>query len=234
MAEVYAEEGAELNVYSIEETNARTTRFSTIYVEQQANSRFSYDGIALTCGQSRNRLDVRLRGEGATAEMYGAVIADSEQRADNNIVVEHLAPKCTSDMLYKYVLGGHSTGAFAGKVYVAPGAQQTASEQTNANLCASPTARAYSQPMLEIYADDVKCNHGSTIGKLDEGALFYMRQRGIPEAEARLLLQHAFVNEVLRHVDIEHLHDRLSHLVEMRFRGELGSQCHGCRGCGKK
>lgn len=234
VAEVYAEEDAELNVYSIEETNARTTRFSTIYVEQQANSRFSYDGIALTCGQSRNRLDVRLRGEGATAEMYGAVIADSEQRADNNIVVEHLAPKCTSDMLYKYVLGGHSTGAFAGKVYVAPGAQQTASEQTNANLCASPTARAYSQPMLEIYADDVKCNHGSTIGKLDEGALFYMRQRGIPEAEARLLLQHAFVNEVLRHVDIEHLHDRLSHLVEMRFRGELGSQCHGCRGCGKK
>lgn len=80
-------------------------------MEQQANSRFSYDGIALTCGQSRNRLDVRLRGEGATAEMYGAVIADSEQRADNNIVVEHLAPKCTSDMLYKYVLGGHSTGA---------------------------------------------------------------------------------------------------------------------------
>ena len=88
--------------------------------------------------------------------------------------------------------------------------------------------------MLEIYADDVKCNHGSTIGKLDEGALFYMRQRGISEAEARLMLQHAFINDVLRHVDIEHLHDRLSHLVELRFRKELGQGCHGCKGCAKK
>lgn len=135
-------------------------------------------------------------------------------------------------MLYKYVLNEHSVGAFAGKVYVAPGAQQTASQQTNANLCVSPTARAFSQPMLEIYADDVKCNHGSSIGKLDETALFYMRQRGIPEVEARLLLQHAFINDVLRHVEIPHLHDRLSQLVELRFRGEL-SKCKGCHGCVK-
>lgn len=232
--EAYAEEGAQVNIYSIEETNDNTTRFSTLYVEQEAKSRISYDGIVLTCGKSRNRLDVRLRGEEARAELYGAVIADGEQRVDNNILVEHLSPKCTSDMLYKYVLDGQSNGAFAGKVYVAPGAQQTASEQTNANICVTPTARAFSQPMLEIYADDVKCNHGSTIGKLDEGALFYMRQRGIPEDEARLLLQHAFINDVLRHVDIEHLHDRLSHLVELRFRKELGQHCHSCMGCAKK
>ena len=232
--EAYAEEGAQVNIYSIEETNDNTTRFSTLYVEQEAKSRISYDGIVLTCGKSRNRLDVRLRGEEARAELYGAVIADGEQRVDNNILVEHLSPKCTSDMLYKYVLDGQSNGAFAGKVYVAPGAQQTASEQTNANICVTPTARVFSQPMLEIYADDVKCNHGSTIGKLDEGALFYMRQRGIPEDEARLLLQHAFINDVLRHVDIEHLHDRLSHLVELRFRNELGQHCHSCMGCAKK
>lgn len=232
--EAYAEEGAQVNIYSIEETNDNTTRFSTLYVEQEAKSRISYDGIVLTCGKSRNRLDVRLRGEEARVELYGAVIADGEQRVDNNILVEHLSPKCTSDMLYKYVLDGQSNGAFAGKVYVAPGAQQTASEQTNANICVTPTARAFSQPMLEIYADDVRCNHGSTIGKLDEGALFYMRQRGIPEDEARLLLQHAFINDVLRHVDIEHLHDRLSHLVELRFRNELGQHCHSCMGCAKK
>lgn len=232
--EAYAEEGAQVNIYSIEETNDNTTRFSTLYVEQEAKSRISYDGIVLTCGKSRNRLDVRLRGEEARTELYGAVIADGEQRVDNNILVEHLSPKCTSDMLYKYVLDGQSNGAFAGKVYVAPGAQQTASEQTNANICVTPTARAFSQPMLEIYADDVKCNHGSTIGKLDEGALFYMRQRGIPEDEARLLLQHAFINDVLRHVDIEHLHDRLSHFVELRFRNELGQHCHSCMGCAKK
>lgn len=232
VVEVFAERNAEVNIYSVEETTALNTRYSTIYAEQAEGSRVNYDGVALTCGTSRNRLDVRLRGEGARTELYGAVIADGEQRVDNNILVEHLSPKCTSDMLYKYVLDNHSVGAFAGKVYVAPGAQQTASEQTNANLCAAPTARAFSQPMLEIYADDVKCNHGSTIGKLDETALFYMRQRGIPENEARLLLQHAFVNEVLRHVQIEHLQERLSHLVEKRFRGELG-KCRTCKGCTK-
>ncbi len=230
--EAYVGADAQLNLYSIEETNAQTTRFSTLYAEQQRGSRLSYDGVTLTCGHSRNRLDIRLLGEGAKTELYGAVVADKEQRVDNNIIVEHLSPRCESDMLYKYVLNDQSVGAFAGKVYVAPGAQQTASEQTNANLCVSPSARALSQPMLEIYADDVKCNHGSSIGKLDETALFYMRQRGIPEAEARLLLQHAFINDVLRHVEIPLLHDRLSQLVELRFRGELG-RCQGCVGCKK-
>lgn len=179
---------------------------------------------------ARNRVDVRLTGEGATTEICGAVVADKEQRVDNNILVEHLAPGCTSDMLYKYVLNDQSVGAFAGKVYVAEGAQKSLSQQTNANLCASPAARAFSQPMLEIYADDVKCNHGSTIGKLDEAALFYMQQRGIPLAEARLLLQHAFINDVLQRVEIEHLRERLAHLVDLRFRGELG-KCKGCAMC---
>lgn len=230
VAEVYAGEEAEVELYSLEETSPRNECFSTFYVEQAARSRVSYDCVTLTCGHSRNRLDVRLRGEGASVELCGAVIADASQRVDHNVLVEHLAPKCQSDMLYKYVLDGHSTGAFAGKVYVASGAQQTLSRQTNANICAAPTARAYSQPMLEIYADDVKCNHGSTVGKLDEAALFYMRQRGIPEIEARLLLQHAFVNDVLRHVGIEALYERLSRLVELRFRGEL-EHCRGCRVC---
>lgn len=230
VVEVFAGEDSKVNLYSIEETNKNNTRFSTVYVEQSARSHVNYDGITLTCGHTRNRLDVRLRGEEANTELYGAVIADAEQRVDNNILVEHLSPKCTSDMLYKYVLDDKSVAAFAGKVYVAPGAQKTSSEQTNANICASPEARVYSQPMLEIYADDVKCNHGSTVGKLDENALLYMRQRGIPEAEARLLLQHAFVNEVLRHVQIEHLYDRLYNLVDLRFRGEL-NKCRSCKMC---
>lgn len=230
--EAYAEEGARLNLYSIEESHDKTTRFSTLYAEQKAGSHIGYDCVTLTCGQTRNRIDLRLKGRGASAEMYGAVIADKQQRVDNNLMVEHLTEGCTSDMLYKYVLDGNSVGAFAGKVYVAPGAQKTSAHQSNANLCVSPDARIFSQPMLEIYADDVKCNHGSSTGKMDDAALFYMLQRGIPLKEARLLLQHAFVNEVLRHVEVEHLHDRLSRLVEMRFRGEL-RPCKGCRGCAK-
>ena len=157
-------------------------------------------------------------------------MTDAEEKVDNYLLVDHAVPQCTSEMLYKYVINGKSTAAFTGKVLVREGAQKSLSEQINANLLASPEARVLTQPMLEIYADDVKCNHGSSIGKMDENALFYMRQRGIAEQEARLLLQQAFVNEVLNHVKMEQLRDRLTHLVEMRFRGEL-SPCQGCKMC---
>ena len=230
VTEAYAGRGASIHLYGIEETGERYTRFHNLYTEQQADSHVTATTVTLTCGTSRCRIDARLLGPGANASLQGAVIADAQQHVDCNALVEHMAPDCQSNMLYKYVLAGHSLGAFAGKVYVAPGAQRTAAQQTHANLCADATARALSQPMLEIYADDVKCNHGSTIGKMDEAALLYMRQRGIPEAEARLLLQHAFVNEVLERVHIPHLRERLQHLVEMRFRGELSS-CRGCRLC---
>ncbi len=228
--EAFIEEDAAVNIYSIEETAENHARFCNLYVEQEANSHVTFNGVSLTCGQTRNGMDFRLLGEGADVVANGAVIADRNQYVDNNILIEHVAPKCSSDLLYKCVLNGNSTSAFAGYVLVRPDAQQTNSQQTNANICISPTAHAYSQPMLEIYADDVKCSHGSTIGKLDETALFYMQQRGIPEEEARLLLQHAFINDVLRRVSIEHLRDRLSHLVDSRFRGQL-TPCRDCRMC---
>ena len=230
VVEVFADEMAEIDIFSIEETGERCVRFCNLFAEQQAGSRLTHNGVVLTCGLTRNTMTFRLIGPESRVAANGAVVADGTQHADNNILVDHAAPHCQSDLLYKCVLDGESTGAFAGKVLVRPGAQQTASEQVNANLCASPRARAYSQPMLEIYADDVKCNHGSTIGKLDETALFYMRQRGIPEAEARLVLQHAFINDVIRRISIEHLRERLSHLVELRFRGEL-AKCRSCRMC---
>ena len=230
VVEVFADEMADVSLYNIEETADEIVRFSNIYAELQKQSRVSCNGVMLTCGTSRNTMDFRLLGEGASVVANGAVVADGTQRVDNNILVDHQAAGCTSDLLYKYVLDGESVGAYAGKVLVRPGAQKTASEQVNANICATPKAHAYTQPMLEIYADDVKCNHGSSIGKLDETALFYMRQRGIPEAEARILLQHAFINDVLRRVEIEHLRERLSHLVELRFRGEL-QKCRDCSLC---
>ena len=131
-------------------------------------------------------------------------------------------------MLYKYVLDGESEAAFAGKVLVRPGAQQTLSQQTSANICISPTAKVHSQPMLEIYADDVKCAHGSTVGQLNDAALFYMRQRGISQKEAKLLLEFAFINEVIDQMNLAPLRDRLHHLVEKRFRGEF-DKCEGCK-----
>lgn len=232
VTEIFTAPRAEVNLYTLEETHAHNTRFSNIYVEQEAESRVSINAIALLTGISRTMVNARLLGRGADCQTTGTVIADGEQRVDNSVLIDHVAEACTSDMLYKYVLDGESEAAFAGKVLVRPGAQHTLSQQTSANICISPTAKVHSQPMLEIYADDVKCNHGSTIGKLDEGALLYLRQRGIPEKEARLLLQHAFINDVLQRVHLSPLRERLSYLVEQRFRGELchcQSSCQGCK-----
>lgn len=230
VVEAYVGRGARLDLCTVEETNPRVTRFDNLYVEQQAGSRVACHTVNLSGGLTRSRADFRLLGPDAAVVADGAVVAAGRQYVDHNLLVEHAAPRCTSDLLFKYVLDGSAVGAFAGRVLVQPGAQQTVSQQTSANLCASPSARAYAQPMLEIYADDVKCNHGATVGKLDESALFYMRQRGIPEAEARLLLQHAFINDVLLRVSPEVLRDRLSQLVENRFRG-IASRCHACSLC---
>ena len=149
---------------------------------------------------------------------------------DNMTFVDHRVSDCTSNELFKYVLDDNASGAFAGKVLVRHGAQHTESQQTNRNICLTRQARMFTQPQLEIYADDVKCSHGATVGQLDEKAMFYMRQRGIPEKEARMMLMQAFVGEVIGHIALEPLRDRLNRLVEKRFRGEL-SQCEGCRAC---
>ena len=186
--------------------------------------------ITLHNGITRNRADVSLVGEGAECVLNGCVIADKHQTVDNNTLIVHQAAHCSSNQLYKYVLNDQATGAFAGKVLVSPGAQKTVSAMTNQNLCATREARMYTQPMLEIYADDVKCSHGSTVGQLNDAALFYMQQRGISRQEALLLLQTAFVNEVIDKMQLGPLRDRLHYLVDKRFRGEL-SKCEGCRLC---
>ena len=156
--------------------------------------------------------------------------ADKNEHVDNNTMIDHAVPNCTSNELFKYVLDDQAVGAFAGLVLERPDAQHTNSQQTNRNLCATRDARMYTQPQLEIYADDVKCSHGATVGQLDEGALFYMRARGISEKEARLLLMFAFVNEVIDTIRLDALKDRLHLLVEKRFRGEL-NKCQGCAIC---
>ncbi|MCF0120988.1 MAG: SufD family Fe-S cluster assembly protein, partial [Oscillospiraceae bacterium] len=149
---------------------------------------------------------------------------------DNNTLIDHAVSHCTSHQTYKYVLDDESTGAFAGKILVRKDAQKTVSEETNRNLCCTKKARMSAQPMLEIYADDVKCSHGSTVGQLNDSALFYMRQRGIPEREAKTLLQQAFAYEVIDQITLEPLRNRLHYLIEKRFRGEL-SKCEGCKLC---
>lgn len=228
--EVFVGRGASFELYELEESSEHTHRLSNLYIHQEADSRVQASGITLMGGTTRNTTRVSLAGRGAHISLTGMAIADKQQHVDNHTFIDHAVSDCTSHELYKYVLDDEATGAFAGKVLVREGAQHTDSQQTNRNLCLTRQARMYTQPQLEIYADDVKCSHGATVGQLNEDALFYMQQRGISHAEARQLLMRAFVGEVIDEIALEALRDRLHHLVEKRFRGELG-KCGECNAC---
>lgn len=228
--EAYVGENASLDLYCLEETHDKNTRVSNVYISQEANSRVNHNVLTLQNGITRNKLDLVFKGEGAECWCNGCVIADKSQHVDNNTLIDHQVPHCNSHELYKYVLDDKATGAFAGRVLVRHGAQKTESDERNQNLVMTKQARMYTQPMLEIYADDVKCSHGSTVGQLNDAALFYMQQRGIDEHEAKLLLEFAFIDEVVDQIKLEPLRDRLHQLVEKRFRGELG-RCSNCRIC---
>ncbi|WP_321520179.1 Fe-S cluster assembly protein SufD [uncultured Bacteroides sp.] len=228
--EVFAGPNTVFDMYELEETHVASTRISNCYVRQEAGSNVLLNGMTLHNGTTRNRTHVLLAGEHAEITLCGMAIADKNQQVDNHTFIDHAVSNCTSNELFKYVLDDEARGAFAGKVLVRKDAQKTFSQQTNRNLCVTKEARMYTQPQLEIYADDVKCGHGATVGQLDEGALFYMQARGISQREARLLLMFAFVNEVVDNIRIDVLKERLHLLIEKRFRGEL-SKCVGCAGC---
>ena len=228
--EVICRDNAHLDMYEIEETTPLCSRFSNVYIREGRDCSVKHNSITLFNGQTRNLCDVYLQGENSEVTLNGCAIASANQRIDNNTLIDHKVGHCTSNELYKYVLDENAVGAFAGKVLVRHGAQHTTSQETNQNLCTTKTARMFTQPMLEIYADDVKCAHGSTVGQLNDAALFYMQQRGISKKEAKLLLEFAFINEVIDHMKLEPLRDRLHYLVEKRFRGEL-NKCEGCKLC---
>ena len=228
--EAYVGENASLDLYCLEETHDKNMRVSNVYIEQQANSRVNHNVITLRNGITRNRLDLVFKGEGAECWCNGCVIADKSQHVDNNTLIDHQVGHCDSHEWYKYVVDDDAIGAFAGRVLVRHDSQKTTSDERNQNLVMTKRARMYTQPMLEIYADDVKCSHGSTVGQLNDAAMFYMQQRGIDEHEAKLLLEFAFIGEVIDQIKLEPLRDRLHQLVEMRFRGELG-KCSNCKIC---
>lgn len=230
IVEAFAGAGSSLELYDLEETHNANLRVSEFYINQEADSYVEADFVTLHNGQTRNSVFSTFVGRGSNLSLNGIATIDREQHVDNMTFVDHRVSDCTSNELFKYVLDDNASGAFAGKVLVRHGAQHTESQQTNRNICLTRQARMFTQPQLEIYADDVKCSHGATVGQLDEKAMFYMRQRGIPEKEARMMLMQAFVGEVIGHIALEPLRDRLNRLVEKRFRGEL-SQCEGCRAC---
>ncbi|MDD4148801.1 MAG: Fe-S cluster assembly protein SufD [Bacteroidales bacterium] len=196
-----------------------------IRLDEHANA--STLALSLHGGIIRNNFFVQLAGRFSEANLYGLNLTDREQRVDNFSIIDHIVPDCTSNELFKGIIDEKGKGAFAGRIIVRPDAQRTLAYQSNKNLCLTPEAKMRTKPQLEIYADDVKCSHGATVGQLDETALFYLMQRGINKKEARLMLMFAFANDVLLKINIEPLRKRISGLINSRLRGEF-SNCSHC------
>jgi Fe-S cluster assembly protein SufD len=175
----------------------------------------------------RNSTYHYLGGEGAETYSSGLFLADKWQHVDNFVNVDHLSPNCTSNQLFKGVLDDMSTGAFNGRIFVARDSQGTLAYQKNNNILLTDTAKMDTKPQLEIYADDVKCSHGATIGQLDEDGLFYLQSRGIDRREAKLMLMFGFAHEVIQNIKVEALRNRMDNLVMQRLKGEL-SRCASC------
>ena len=183
--------------------------------------------ITLHGGKIGNEINIALNGKGGECNLHGLYLAGGKQEISNRVNIYHNAGECKSNQLFKGILDGEAITRFSGTIYVEKGAQKTEAYQANNNLLASDGATAYTKPHLEIYADDVKCSHGATIGSLNEDELFYMRSRGISLDEAKLLQQQAFANATIEDIANPELRERLTSLVESRLRGEF-SDCEKC------
>jgi Fe-S cluster assembly protein SufD len=195
--EVFVEAGARLDLVLMQREGQGLFHVSSIHTRQDRDSHLTTHTLTVGGGLVRNQLTSRLLEEGASVRLQGLFASTGSQHVDNQTLVEHAAPHCSSRQLYKGVLGGRSRGVFRGRVVVSPGAQKTDAEQSSRNLLLTDHAEIDTKPQLEIYADDVKCSHGSSIGQLDTEALFYLRARGLAEKRARALLTEGFVREIV-------------------------------------
>jgi Fe-S cluster assembly protein SufD len=213
LTEIYLEDGARLDHYKIQRESTEAYHVGTIEVMQNRDSTFNSFSFASGGALSRTNIYTRLDGRGSSVLLNGLYFAGGTQHVDHQTRIEHVAPDCRSWEVYKGILDGSAHGVFNGKVYVHPEAQKTDGKQSNNNLLLSPNARVDTKPQLEIFADDVKCTHGATIGRLDAAALFYCRSRGITEDEARVLLTYAFAAGVLEEISLEPVRKELESIV---------------------
>lgn len=227
VTEVVLGDNSSFDHYRMQNINNNSSLVSSLAVEQSRTSRLNTNSIILNGGLIRNETLTTLNGEGAHAEILGVYLADQKQHIDNQVYVDHAVPNCTSNELFKGILDDYARAVFNGHILVRKDAQKTLAFQNNANIILTDKAMINTKPFLEIYADDVKCSHGATVGQLDESALFYIRQRGISEDNARMLLMYAFAAEVTQEIKIESLRDRIEDMVKKRLRGEL-SICDQC------
>ncbi|MCB2206975.1 MAG: Fe-S cluster assembly protein SufD [Bacteroidetes bacterium] len=227
LTEVYINENAYFDLYKLQNINDNTSLLNNTFFQQERNSRLRVNVLSLNGGKIRNELHVDLMGEYAEADLNGVYLMDKQQHIDNQVFVNHAKPNCYSNELFKGVLDEEASGIFNGYIFVARDAQKTNAFQRNNNILMTPKAVIDTMPFLEIYADDVKCSHGATIGQLDNEAMFYLMQRGISKADSRLLLMYAFLAEVTTKVSIDALRNNYEDMIKRRLRGEL-SICERC------
>jgi Fe-S cluster assembly protein SufD len=210
VTEVLLEPNARVEHVKIQDENRAAWHIATVACLQAKDARFGSHNVSLGGRLTRNDIGSRLGGEGAECHLYGLYLADGEQHVDNHTSLDHAAAHCPSWEMYKGVLSGGARAVFNGRIVVRPGAQKTDAKQSNKNLLLSDGALVHTRPQLEIYANDVKCTHGATIGRLDETSLFYLRTRGIGRDDARDILIHAFAGDVLDKIPAEDLRRRLA------------------------
>ena len=227
VTEIYVGENAHFDIIRVQNEHNNAAKITHTFINQERNSKASSNNITLHGGLVRNSTHHFLGGEGAESHSYGLFLADKWQHVDNFVNVDHAVPHCTSNQLFKGVLDDMATGAFNGRIYVHKDAQGTVAYQQNNNILLTDDAKMGTKPQLEIYADDVKCSHGATVGQLDDNALFYLQSRGISKREARLMLMFGFAHEVIQNIGVEALRERLDNLVMQRLKGEL-SRCASC------
>ncbi len=215
--ETYAGDGAYLKITEVNSWGDRAMSVAGNYLRQERGSHVDMVGLWLNGAVTRVNAATDLAGENCESILKGLYFADGTEHVDVNMRVNHLVPDCKSSELIKGIVSGEAVGAFTGRVYVAPDAQRTEALQQSRNIQLSDTAKIYTEPQLEIYADDVKCSHGATVGQMDDEAVYYMRQRGLSEADAKRLQLFGFVNDVISKCSGEYACDCLAELAQARI-----------------
>jgi len=222
VTEIFAQKRAIVDYYKIQNDEQTANLIDNTYISQKQESRVAVHTFSFGGNITRNNLNFYHFGERIDSTLKGITIIGDKQHVDHYTLVNHATPNCESHQNYKTILGGSSTGVFNGKIFVEKEAQKTDAFQQNNNILLSDKATINAKPQLEIFADDVKCSHGCTIGQLDESAMFYMQQRGIPQKEAKALLLYAFSNEVIESIKIPELKQRIMKIIAMKLGVNLG------------
>ena len=220
ITQVALAEGAALEHVRVQRESDAIVLLTSTFVEQAAVSKYRYSGFDLGGGLVRHELSTRLAGSGAEAHFNGAFVLDRKRLVDNHVSVDHASPACNSTQFFRGVLGGSSRGVFNGRALIRPGADESSVKQSNANLLLSPLAEMDTKPELEIYADEVEASHGATVGQLDEAAIFYLRSRGLSDAQARRMLTAAFCHSVTDRLENRGLAECLAGMIDAAMPGD--------------